>query len=200
MNRLPILAGVAAGAMLLAQASFAAGCKPPMPGSWGPYGGYGAAAQLHPHYRAMPHQRGSWAGPAYRPGVPHRMMPPGWHGGRMAPPTAGAAAGGAPHAGAGAASAAGSTAIAGATPGDSATVTVSQMRFGPGRVVVKKGATVTWSFEDGMPHTVTAVDGSFDSGRLAGGGRFSHTFDQPGTFVYYCTLHPSMRGEVVVVE
>ena len=202
MNRLPILAGVAAGAMLLAQTAFAVGCKPPMPGSWGPYGGYGPAFKPHPQYRAIPHHRGPWAAPGYRPGGPYPMMPPAWHGGRMVPPAAGAATagGGVPKSGADAAAADTPAAMASAMPGDSAAVTVGQMRFGPGRVVVKKGATVTWSFEDGMPHTVTAVDGSFDSGRLAGGGRFSHTFDQVGTFAYYCALHPSMRGEVAVVE
>jgi plastocyanin len=118
------------------------------------------------------------------------MMPPGWHRGPIGP----AAGSGTT------AASAGAPAAESVAPADSATVTVSQMRFGPNRVVVKKGATVTWNFQDGMPHTVTAVDGSFDSGRLGSGGRFSHTFDQPGTFAYYCTLHPSMRGEVVVVE
>jgi plastocyanin len=195
MNRLPILAGIAAGAMLLAQASLAAGCKPPMPGSWGPYGGYGPAAKPYHGYHPMPYHRGPWAKPGYSAGVPQRMMPPGWHGGRMAPPAASAGA-----AAASATAVAPAAAAESAAPADSASVTVSQMRFGPGRVVVKKGATVTWNFQDGMPHTVTAVDGGFDSGRLSAGGRFSHTFDQPGTFAYYCTLHPSMRGEVVVVE
>lgn len=185
MNRLPILAGTAALAMLLSQASLAVGCKAPMSGAWGPYGGYGPAKPFRFHH-PMPHYRGPWTGPGYRPGVPHRMMPPGWHGGTMAPPAAAAAAG--------------TAAAEPAAPADSAAVTVSQMRFGPERVVVRKGATVTWNFQGGMPHTVTAVDGSFDSGRLSAGGQFSHTFDQPGTFAYYCTLHPSMRGEVVVVE
>lgn len=191
MNRLPILASAAAAAMLFAQSAFAAGCK--APGGWGPYGVFGPAAKPHSFHYRMPHHRGPWTKPAYRPGVHHRMVPPGWHAGRMAPPAANAGT-------AAAAMAAPAAATQAAAPADSAAVRVSQMRFGPSRVVVAKGATVTWSFEDGMPHTVTAVDGSFDSGRLSAGGQFSHTFDQPGTFAYYCTLHPSMRGEVVVVE
>lgn len=64
---------------------------------------------------------------------------------------------------------------------------------------VKVGTTVTWTNTDaGMMHTVTAVDGSFDSGFLSEGDTWSYTFDQPGEFEYYCMPHPWMRAKVVV--
>jgi plastocyanin len=67
-------------------------------------------------------------------------------------------------------------------------------------VTVQKGAKVTWKQADKVPHTVTATDNSFSSPRLTMNGEFSHVFDQPGTYTYYCTIHPSMRGEIRVVE
>jgi plastocyanin len=87
---------------------------------------------------------------------------------------------------------------AAAASGDTARVSVQGMRFGNGKVTVKAGTTVEWVMRDQMPHTVTSDSGAFDSGRLGAGGTFSHTFDKPGTYTYYCQLHPNMRGTVVV--
>jgi nitrite reductase (NO-forming) len=65
-------------------------------------------------------------------------------------------------------------------------------------LMVALGTTVTWTNDDpSMPHTVT-VDGLFDSGVLQTGQTFSYTFDTPGEFEYYCTLHPWMRAKVMV--
>lgn len=58
--------------------------------------------------------------------------------------------------------------------------------------------TVKWGNGDGITHTVTADGGAFDSGNLASGNSFSHTFAAPGTFGYHCTIHPTMVGTVVV--
>ena len=64
---------------------------------------------------------------------------------------------------------------------------------------MKVGDTVTWTNQDdAMMHSVTADDGSFDSGLLAQGETFSHTFTDPGEFEYFCTPHPWMRAKVVV--
>ncbi|HZD23626.1 MAG TPA: copper-containing nitrite reductase [Acidimicrobiia bacterium] len=64
---------------------------------------------------------------------------------------------------------------------------------------VPVGTTVTWTNTDpGMFHTVTAVDGSFDSGFLEEGGTFSYTFETAGEFEYFCTPHPWMRAKVIV--
>lgn len=63
------------------------------------------------------------------------------------------------------------------------------------------GDTVTWTNDDdGVIHTVTATDESFDSGFLAPGESWSHTFTEPGEFEYLCTPHPWMRAKVIVAE
>jgi nitrite reductase (NO-forming) len=67
-------------------------------------------------------------------------------------------------------------------------------------LMVPIGTTVTWTNQDpGVMHTVTAADGSFDSGFLETGETFSYTFNEPGEFEYYCTPHPWMRARVSVM-
>jgi plastocyanin len=63
---------------------------------------------------------------------------------------------------------------------------------------VKVGTTVNWTNNDGIVHTVTAVDGSFDSGFFGEGESWSHTFDTVGEFEYFCIPHPWMRAMVIV--
>ena len=59
--------------------------------------------------------------------------------------------------------------------------------------------TVTWVNDDNVPHTITSVSGSFDSGSIDPGKTYSYKFNQAGTFEYSCTNHPSMpHGKVVV--
>ncbi len=65
-------------------------------------------------------------------------------------------------------------------------------------LTVKAGTTVTWINQDDQQHTVTAVDGSFDSGFMAQGDVFSYTFDTPGEYEYACTPHLWMRAKVIV--
>jgi len=65
-------------------------------------------------------------------------------------------------------------------------------------VTIRAGSAVLWTNKDGAPHTVTAKDGSFDSGNLAQGASFSFTFQKAGTYDYFCAIHPSMKGTVVV--
>lgn len=65
-------------------------------------------------------------------------------------------------------------------------------------LTIPVGATVEWVNLDDQAHTVTAVDGSFDSGIMANGDRYALTFDEPGTYEYYCMPHPWMRARVVV--
>lgn len=72
--------------------------------------------------------------------------------------------------------------------------------YAPNVLMVPLGATVTWTNNDpGMVHTVTAVDGSFDSGMLSTGQTFSYTFDKPGDFDYACTPHPWMKARISVM-
>jgi plastocyanin len=87
--------------------------------------------------------------------------------------------------------------------GDAAAVTVAGSEFDPGRIEVAPGTTVTWTNEDGLPHTVTAgvpdaPDDAFDEPLAGSGGTASITFDEPGTFPYFCRIHPRMTAEVVV--
>jgi len=66
-------------------------------------------------------------------------------------------------------------------------------------VVIGINNTVKWVNYDSMPHTVTAVNGSFDSGNLDPGQSFVHTFNTPGTYVYVCIYHHWMEGTVIVI-
>jgi len=65
---------------------------------------------------------------------------------------------------------------------------------------VKAGTTVTWRNEDDIPHTVTASNRLFKSKALDTDDSFSFsfTFSAPGTYEYFCSLHPRMTGAVVV--
>src|SRR6202165_2887988 len=69
----------------------------------------------------------------------------------------------------------------------------SKGAYAPGTVRVQHGTWITWSNAGQDPHTVTAVDGSFDSGNLDPSQGFSWFFSDPGTFPYVCTLHPWMK-------
>jgi len=99
------------------------------------------------------------------------------------------------------ASATGTPAATAATPSGTAqanSVTIADFAFTPPSITVKVGDTVTWTNNGPSTHTATADDGSFDSGNLAQGKTFSHTFQTAGTFSYHCTIHPFMKAEVVV--
>ena len=75
-------------------------------------------------------------------------------------------------------------------------VSIKGFAFVPAEVMMVKGTKVTWTNEDSTPHTATGKD--FDSGTLNKGQSWSKTFDTEGTHEYICTLHPSMKGKVVV--
>lgn len=89
---------------------------------------------------------------------------------------------------------------------------IQLVAFKPGELEVTAGTTVTWTNRDPGAHTVTSgtvkqggsgvtqePDGTFDSGEVAKDGSFEQTFEQAGTFQYFCSLHPAtMRGEIRV--
>ena len=77
-------------------------------------------------------------------------------------------------------------------------VAIKDFSFQPASISVAVGSTVTWTNNDTTGHTVTADDGSFDSGTVAPGATFSHTFDTAGTFTYHCNIHPSMTATITV--
>jgi len=70
--------------------------------------------------------------------------------------------------------------------------------YSPNPISISVGGTVTWTNNDVVAHTATADDGSWNSGSVAAGGRFSRTFPTAGTFPYHCTIHPGMIGTVSV--
>jgi plastocyanin len=77
-------------------------------------------------------------------------------------------------------------------------VNVQFSAYGPSQLDVLPGTSVVWSNVSPRTHTVTAYDGTFDSGHLDPGQRFAVTFAQPGSFQYHCTIHPSIAGEIDV--
>jgi plastocyanin len=80
-------------------------------------------------------------------------------------------------------------------------VTSAEMRtmtFAPKRLEIAAGTTVRWTNNDQLVHTITADDGSWDSGPIEPGGSWSHTFTQPGEYAIHCTPHPFMKAVIVV--
>jgi plastocyanin len=77
-------------------------------------------------------------------------------------------------------------------------VKIDNFNFGMQALTVAVGTTVTWTNHDDIPHTVVSTDGVFKSKVLDTDEAFSYTFMKPGTFAYFCSLHPKMMGKVVV--
>ena len=78
-------------------------------------------------------------------------------------------------------------------------VEISNFAYSPQEVTVKVGDTVTWTNMDSAIHTVTSDNGNeLDSATLSQGDTYSHTFESAGTYDYHCTIHPYMKGKVVV--
>jgi plastocyanin len=77
-------------------------------------------------------------------------------------------------------------------------VSMVDYAFNPSSMSVKAGTTVTWTNGGTQDHTVTADDGSFDSGHVAVGKTFTETFSTPGTVKYNCTIHDQMTGTITI--
>jgi plastocyanin len=77
-------------------------------------------------------------------------------------------------------------------------VTIDGSAFSPEVAVVKVGGEVVWKNKDAAPHTITADDGSFDSGTLGQGGEYRKKFTSPGTIKYSCDIHSYMSGRIEV--
>lgn len=91
------------------------------------------------------------------------------------------------------------TATTSAPAAEEQTVEIADFAFSPEELTIAAGSTVTWVNQDpSLPHTATSDDEVFDSGSLTEGGEFSFTFDEAGTFAYFCEVHPTMRGTIVV--
>jgi plastocyanin len=76
---------------------------------------------------------------------------------------------------------------------EGAKVTITNNKFEPKTITVKAGSEVTWENQEGS-HTVSADDGSWNSGALTAGKTYSYKFDKPGKYPYYCGFHGSKGG------
>jgi plastocyanin len=83
-------------------------------------------------------------------------------------------------------------------PAASMEVKIDNFSFGPAAITVPVGTTVTWINRDDIPHTVVSDDKIFKSRVLDTDEKFSYTFSKPGTYPYFCSVHPKMTGKVVV--
>jgi plastocyanin len=90
--------------------------------------------------------------------------------------------------------------VAAANPARAANIEVKidNFVFNPKQVTVRAGDTVTWVNHDDIPHTVTSKTMAFRSKALDSDDKFSFTFATPGSFDYFCSLHPMMTGTIVV--
>jgi Icc protein len=77
-------------------------------------------------------------------------------------------------------------------------VVVDNFSFAPAMAAVPAGSTITWTNRDDVPHNIVSTEQKFKSPVLDTDERFSHKFDAPGTYKYYCSIHPKMTGQVVV--
>jgi amicyanin len=80
---------------------------------------------------------------------------------------------------------------------EDAAVKIGNFTFGPQELKVKSGTTVTWTNEDDIPHTVVSPN-NYRSKVLDTDATYSFTFTTPGTYKYFCSLHPHMTGTIVV--
>lgn len=88
------------------------------------------------------------------------------------------------------------------TQGDN-DIFIQNMAFSPANKTISAGTTIKWTNYDGYAHTVTSgvpgtPSGLFDSGNIESNNTFSYTFNQSGTFNYFCKIHNSMRGTITV--
>lgn len=90
------------------------------------------------------------------------------------------------------------SARAGEKPTGDTAVKIDNFSFGPASVTVPVGSTVTWTNDDDVPHVVTSDDDIFKSKALDTGDHFSFTFTKPGTYEYFCAIHPKMTAKIVV--
>ncbi len=78
-------------------------------------------------------------------------------------------------------------------------VSIESFLFGPADLTVSVGDTIRWTNnEAGIPHDTTADDGLWESATLRPGDQFEFTFNEPGTYTYFCSIHPDMRATITV--
>ena len=94
---------------------------------------------------------------------------------------------------------AGAASSAAGSSGTPSAITIKSFKFSPGTLQVQDGAGIEVANDDSAPHTVTADDGhSFDSGTVDSGASTTIRAPTAGTYAYHCTIHPFMKGKLVV--
>ena len=84
-------------------------------------------------------------------------------------------------------------------PASATAIKIDNFSFGPATITIPAGTTVTWTNNDDVPHVVTSDDNKmFKSKALDTDDHFSFTFAKPGTYNYYCAIHPKMTAKIVV--
>ena len=78
------------------------------------------------------------------------------------------------------------------------TIRIDNFTFSPNTLKVPVGATVTWENNDDIPHAIYCQALNLRSHPLDTNDKFSHRFEKVGTYDYICSLHPQMRGKIVV--
>jgi len=81
-----------------------------------------------------------------------------------------------------------------------ASVHIDNFTFTPQEITITRGTTLTWINEDDIPHAIVASNKAFRSKAMDTEQNFSFTFSEPGTYEYFCSLHPHMQGKVIVKE
>jgi plastocyanin len=94
---------------------------------------------------------------------------------------------------------AGTALAAAAAPTATATVRIENFTFDPPTLIVRAGTKVTWINQDDIPHTATSATRAFGSTALDTGEQFTFRFDEPGSYAYFCKLHPHMQGMIEVL-
>ncbi len=85
-----------------------------------------------------------------------------------------------------------------ANPSSEVAVKIDNFSFSPAIVTIPVGATVRWTNRDDIPHTVVSDDKAFKSKVLDTDEDFTYTFTKPGTYGYFCSIHPKMTASIVV--
>lgn len=84
-----------------------------------------------------------------------------------------------------------------AIPLESNQISINHFVFEPKEIIINAGDTVTWTHNNTLVHIVVSQD-LFESKKLNNGNKTTFTFTKPGEYIYYCSIHPSMKGKVIV--
>jgi plastocyanin len=77
-------------------------------------------------------------------------------------------------------------------------IKIDNFTFSPNALTLPVGSTIRWTNKDDIPHNVVSEDKSFKSKVMDTDEQFSYTFTKPGTYTYFCSIHPKMTGKIIV--